>query len=222
MEPINTVINSALSKQSPRGFGPKARHELLQKLREKGYLSEEEYTRHTEPIQSVDNGDSVVQAQGLKHPQLDEQPLDKFERFEVLHELRKKGYLSDQEYAHYMWPGNENQETRESWLKRQKLYAVQLEELELNVREFKSFIKIGVTTIGDLLDIVEQIIGFVDPPLYTMPKGIEDLLRKLKDKGYVTEEYVRSQEERVFYQRQELDKYFMARRNPPPGTESPR
>jgi len=55
-----------------------------------------------------------------------------------------------------------------------------------------------------------------------MPKGIEDLLRKLKDKGYVTEEYVRSQEERVFYQRQELDKYFMARRNPPPGTESPR
>lgn len=194
MRPIHSAGKDNLSKQSPLGFGPKARHELLQKLRDKGYLSdEEEYTRHTEPIQSLDNGDSVVPTQGLPPPQLDGKPLDKFERLAVLRELRKKGFLSDQEYAHYMWPNNKDHETRESWLKRQKLYEVPINVLELSEKSFKSLIRTGVTTIGDVLHILNQfVVSVIRSDRRFDSRPLDELLQKLRDKGYLSdEEYAR-------------------------------
>jgi ribosomal protein S8 len=188
VKPIHSAGQDDLSKRSPRGFGPKARHELLQKLREKGYLSEEEYTRHTEPIQSVDNGDSVVQTQGLKHPQLDEQPLDEFERILLLNRLRDKCYLSDEEFARYMWPYNEDQEIREWWLKVRKLYKISLQELNLSVQDLKSVKWHNLNSIGDLVHTI-TLQADSSPPLFrlTMPKLFKDLLQKIKDEGYITE-----------------------------------
>jgi hypothetical protein len=190
VKPIHSAGKDNLSKQSPRGFGPKARHELLHKLKERGYLSdEEEYTRHTEPIQSVDNDDSVVPTQGLKHPQLDEQPLDKYERLELLYKLSDKGYIIDEEYVHYLWSDNEDQEIREWWLKVRKLYKIPLQELKLSEQELKSVKWHNLNSIGDLVHTI-TLQADSSPPLFRlrMPKLFKDLLQKIKDEGYITEE----------------------------------
>jgi len=173
--------------QTSGTFGTPVHDELLQKLKEKGYLSNEEYTQFLETGYFVIDSAPVAQDQGLNDKVL----LDDFDRNELLYKLLGKGYLSNEQFARYRWPNN--YQARKWWLKRNKLYKVPITVLELSEKPFKSLIRTGVNTIGDVLDMLNQ---FVVPTIRSDRRfdssPLDELLQKLRDKGYLSdEEYYR-------------------------------
>lgn len=78
-----------------------------------------------------------------------------------------------------------------------QLYEKLIEELDLSVRVFNSLKRTGITTIGDVLDMLDRGPEAMLAIRNFGEKSLEELVQKLKEKGYLDEsvEYVASESE---------------------------
>lgn len=77
------------------------------------------------------------------------------------------------------------------------LYEKLIEELDLSVRVFNSLKRTGITTIGDVLDMLDRGPEAMLAIRNFGEKSLEELVQKLKEKGYLDEsvEYTASESE---------------------------
>jgi DNA-directed RNA polymerase subunit alpha len=76
-----------------------------------------------------------------------------------------------------------------------EVYETPIEQLDLSVRVFNSLKRTGITTVGEVLDMLGKgedamlsIRNFGD-------KSLEELRDKLREKGYLKDEVVKSESE---------------------------
>jgi DNA-binding NarL/FixJ family response regulator len=70
---------------------------------------------------------------------------------------------------------------------RTRLYEVPIEELDLSVRVFNSLKRTGITTIGDVLDMLDRGPDAMMAIRNFSEKSLDELVLKLKEKGYLAE-----------------------------------
>jgi DNA-directed RNA polymerase subunit alpha len=68
-----------------------------------------------------------------------------------------------------------------------ELYDKPIEELDLSVRVFNSLKRTGITTIGDVLDMLQRGPDAMLAIRNFGEKSLDELITKLKEKGYLTE-----------------------------------
>src|SRR5690606_25146713 len=68
-----------------------------------------------------------------------------------------------------------------------QLYEKLIEELDLSVRVFNSLKRTGITTIGDVLDMLDRGPEAMLAIRNFGEKSLEELVEKLKEKGYLDE-----------------------------------
>jgi DNA-directed RNA polymerase subunit alpha len=72
--------------------------------------------------------------------------------------------------------------------RRPELYDKPIEELDLSVRVFNSLKRTGITTIGDVLDMLNRGPDAMLAIRNFGEKSLDELVGKLRDKGYLSEE----------------------------------
>jgi DNA-directed RNA polymerase subunit alpha len=66
-----------------------------------------------------------------------------------------------------------------------QLYEKPIEELDLSVRVFNSLKRTGITTIGDVLDMLDRGPDAMLAIRNFGEKSLDELVEKLKEKGYL-------------------------------------
>jgi DNA-directed RNA polymerase subunit alpha len=69
------------------------------------------------------------------------------------------------------------------------LYEKPIEELDLSVRVFNSLKRTGITTIGDVLDMLDRGPDAMLAIRNFGEKSLDELVTKLKEKGYLDDDY---------------------------------
>jgi DNA-directed RNA polymerase subunit alpha len=72
--------------------------------------------------------------------------------------------------------------------KRPDLYVRPIEELDLSVRVFNSLKRTGITTVGDVLDMLERGQDAMLAIRNFGEKSLDELVEKLQEKGYLPSE----------------------------------
>jgi DNA-directed RNA polymerase subunit alpha len=78
-----------------------------------------------------------------------------------------------------------------------KLYEKPIEELDLSVRVFNSLKRTGITTIGDVLDMLDRGQDAMLAIRNFGEKSLDELVDKLREKGYLPREGEEDEEEAV-------------------------
>jgi DNA-directed RNA polymerase subunit alpha len=69
-----------------------------------------------------------------------------------------------------------------------ELYDKPIEELDLSVRVFNSLKRTGITTIGDVLDMLQRGPDAMLAIRNFGEKSLDELVAKLRDKGYLADD----------------------------------
>ena len=68
------------------------------------------------------------------------------------------------------------------------MYEKPIEELDLSVRVFNSLKRTGITTVGDVLDMLARGPDAMLAIRNFGEKSLDELVEKLKDKGYLNDQ----------------------------------
>jgi DNA-directed RNA polymerase subunit alpha len=81
-----------------------------------------------------------------------------------------------------------NEPAEETHGRKAELYEKPIEELDLSVRVFNSLKRTGITTVGDVLDMLARGPDAMLAIRNFGEKSLDELVEKLKDKGYLNDQ----------------------------------
>ena len=84
--------------------------------------------------------------------------------------------------------GDNNEPAEETHGRKAELYEKPIEELDLSVRVFNSLKRTGITTVGDVLDMLARGPDAMLAIRNFGEKSLDELVEKLKDKGYLNDQ----------------------------------
>jgi DNA-directed RNA polymerase subunit alpha len=90
--------------------------------------------------------------------------------------------------AEFVMSGADNDDDGRDDGRKNELYEKPIEELDLSVRVFNSLKRTGITTIGDVLDMLDRGPDAMLAIRNFGEKSLDELVEKLRDKGYLRDD----------------------------------
>jgi DNA-directed RNA polymerase subunit alpha len=90
--------------------------------------------------------------------------------------------------AEFVMSGGDNDDDGRDDGRKNELYEKPIEELDLSVRVFNSLKRTGITTIGDVLDMLDRGPDAMLAIRNFGEKSLDELVEKLRDKGYLRDD----------------------------------